>query len=254
MVASEPEEFTFGGDFEPVTVMWFLLNTTANRDFVAGLESGKISLENTTLVEGLDPWEWAIPPDPATTTVSSAKETIERWKELRLTSGRDDIYNLYEQNIGVLTPLISDKLREAEKLYPADWIEYAFEQAVTYNRRSWAYISRILENWATEGRIQDGNGNEREGQTARGFASRSGGNERGNLAIAGAGTTGSQPENAGPPAGPGRHPTPNKSGRPGPRSAPGNAEIDFNKYTTGKYAYLTGERQRPRPAAKNGDE
>jgi DnaD/phage-associated family protein len=252
MIANEPEEFTLGGDFEPVTVMWFLLNTTANRDFVAELESGKIALENTTLVEGLDPWEWAIPPDQTTSTMTSAKETIERWKELRLTSGRDDIYNLYEQNIGVLTPLISDKLREAEKLYPAEWIEGAFEQAVTYNRRSWAYISRILENWATEGRVQDGYRNEREGQTARGFAPRSRGNERGDLAAAGAGTTGPQPENVG--SATGRHAAPNKSGRPGARHAPGNAEIDYTKYTTGKYAYLTGERQRPRPTAKNGDE
>ena len=41
-----------------------------------------------------------------------------------------DIFTLYEQNIGVLTPMIADELREAEKLYPADWIRDAIKEAV----------------------------------------------------------------------------------------------------------------------------
>lgn len=65
---------------------------------------------------------------------------------------RKSIYTLYEQNIGLLTPLIAEQLQEAESLYPADWIEEAFRLAVEYNRRSWAYIRRILQRWALEGR------------------------------------------------------------------------------------------------------
>ena len=34
-----------------------------------------------------------------------------------------DIFTLYEQNIGMLTPLIADELREAEKHYPESWIQ-----------------------------------------------------------------------------------------------------------------------------------
>jgi len=63
-----------------------------------------------------------------------------------------DIFKLYEQNIGMLTPLIAEELQEAEKLYPADWIESAFKEAVALNKRSWKYISRILERWAIEGK------------------------------------------------------------------------------------------------------
>ena len=63
-----------------------------------------------------------------------------------------NIFVLYERNIGVLTPLIADELREAERLYPAAWIEDAFREAVDLNKRSWRYISRILERWAREGR------------------------------------------------------------------------------------------------------
>jgi DNA replication protein len=63
-----------------------------------------------------------------------------------------DIFGLYEQNIGMLTPMIAEELQEAEKLYPADWIESAFKEAVSLNKRSWKYIARILERWAVEGR------------------------------------------------------------------------------------------------------
>lgn len=66
-----------------------------------------------------------------------------------------DIFILYEQNIGMLTPMIADELREAEKLYPPEWIQSAFKEAVTSNKsnkRSWKYIARILERWAAEGR------------------------------------------------------------------------------------------------------
>ncbi|MEK7354323.1 MAG: DnaD domain protein, partial [Chloroflexota bacterium] len=63
-----------------------------------------------------------------------------------------DIFTLYEQNIGMLTPMIADELREAEKLYPEKWIRDAIKEAVSLNKRSWRYIERILENWSSEGR------------------------------------------------------------------------------------------------------
>jgi DNA replication protein len=63
-----------------------------------------------------------------------------------------DIFSLYEQNIGMLTPLIAEQLQEAKILYPPEWIESAFKEAVALNKRSWKYILRILERWATEGK------------------------------------------------------------------------------------------------------
>ena len=58
---------------------------------------------------------------------------------------RPNIFQLYEQNIGVLTPILADELRDAEKTYPAAWIEDAFRQAVRQNARSWTYVLKILE-------------------------------------------------------------------------------------------------------------
>ncbi len=63
-----------------------------------------------------------------------------------------DIFTLYEQNIGMLTPMIADELRDAEKLYTQNWIRDAIKEAVLHNKRSIKYIARILENWAAEGR------------------------------------------------------------------------------------------------------
>jgi len=64
---------------------------------------------------------------------------------------RRSIYALYEENIGPLTPLVADELREAEELYRQEWLRPAFERAVALNKRSWRYIARILERWAAEG-------------------------------------------------------------------------------------------------------
>lgn len=84
----------------------------------------------------------------------AAVETIARgeWPDGLESAGRSNIFTLYEQNVGLLTPLIADELREAERDYPAEWIEEAFREAVSANKRSWKYIRTILERWDNEGR------------------------------------------------------------------------------------------------------
>jgi len=84
----------------------------------------------------------------------AAVEAIARgeWPDDLESAGRPNVFALYEQNIGMLTPLIADELREAEQEYPAEWIEEAFREAVSLNKRNWKYIRAILERWRTEGR------------------------------------------------------------------------------------------------------
>jgi DNA replication protein len=65
---------------------------------------------------------------------------------------RANIFELYEANIGLLSPILADELREAENTYPAEWIEEAFRAAVASNVRKWRYVRAILERWATEGK------------------------------------------------------------------------------------------------------
>jgi DNA replication protein len=65
---------------------------------------------------------------------------------------RPNIFRLYEENIGPLTPMIADTLRDAEREYPTDWIEDALRIAVKNNVRRWVYVEAILRSWKEEGR------------------------------------------------------------------------------------------------------
>ncbi|WP_322509852.1 DnaD domain protein [Anaerolinea sp.] len=76
----------------------------------------------------------------------------EPYPTVTLVVERPNIYRLYEDNIGPLTPLIADLLEEAEKTYPQTWIEEAFQIAVERNVRNWKYIQAILKSWQEEGR------------------------------------------------------------------------------------------------------
>ncbi len=65
---------------------------------------------------------------------------------------RPNIFALYEDNIGTLSPILADQLKEAEERYPWNWIREAFEIAVVQNKRSWRYIVGILRRWGAEGK------------------------------------------------------------------------------------------------------
>lgn len=100
---------------------WYLLNTEEGRAGVAAIQRG----------------EW---PGPTPRDVSAAR--VER----------PNIFTLYEQAVGLLSPLIADELRDAEATYPFHWIEEAFREAARQNVRSWAYVRKILERRARRDR------------------------------------------------------------------------------------------------------
>ncbi len=106
---------------------WYCLNTPANRERVAALREGVRAHVGA----------WA----------ASLGETAPTLRPVR-----PNIFTLYEQTIGTLQPLIVDELRQAEREYPAAWIEEAFTIAARRNVRNWKYVRAILERWATEGR------------------------------------------------------------------------------------------------------
>lgn len=104
---------------------WYYINTPVNRHTIAAMERG--ALAPPAII-----WEGKIEP--------------------RVVADQPNAFRLYEQNIGPLTPLIADQITQAIRDYPADWLEDAIGEAVAYNRRSWRYIVRILENWKATGR------------------------------------------------------------------------------------------------------
>ncbi len=107
--------------------VWYYVNTLENRASVNAMEHGR-------LTPPAELW-----PDEQPPTIR-----IER----------PNAFRLYEQNIGPLTPLIADHISHAIEAYPEDWIEDAIGEAVAYNRRSWRYVTRILDSWQAQGRQQ----------------------------------------------------------------------------------------------------
>ncbi len=73
-------------------------------------------------------------------------------RSVELVPERPNIYALYEANVGMITPMIADALKDAERDYPAQWIADAIQEAVKSNKRSWRYIESVLKNWQTEGK------------------------------------------------------------------------------------------------------
>jgi DnaD/phage-associated family protein len=66
-----------------------------------------------------------------------------------------NIFKLYEENIGPLTPLIADALKDAEQTYPPEWVAEALEIAVKNNKRNWKYAEAILRRFKEEGHAKE---------------------------------------------------------------------------------------------------
>jgi DNA replication protein len=102
----------------------YLLNDESSRQAVSKIESGELKL-------------------------AGLKVTRRAYVEAE---EQPNVYKLYEDNIGLLTPMVADEIREAEKLYPPGWIREAIKEAVLHNKRNIRYIVKILESWAAEGK------------------------------------------------------------------------------------------------------
>jgi len=68
------------------------------------------------------------------------------------TPERPNIYRQYEASLGIMiTPAISEVLKDAETTWPAEWLAEAFRLAAANNGRSWSYVKAILEGWKRNG-------------------------------------------------------------------------------------------------------
>lgn len=97
--------------------VYFLLNSPRGRAGVEAIENGK--------------WSPSASPPPME---------------------RPNVFKLYEENIGPLTPLIADALQDAEETYSDAWVADAIELAAKNNKRNWKYCEAVLKRWKDEGR------------------------------------------------------------------------------------------------------
>jgi DnaD/phage-associated family protein len=73
------------------------------------------------------------------------------------TGEKPNLFAVYQANIGLITPLIADSLKDAEQQYPPEWIVEAIGLAVANNKRNWRYCESILKRWQADGK-DDGKG------------------------------------------------------------------------------------------------
>ncbi len=64
-------------------------------------------------------------------------------------------FRYYQQNFGLLTPLVADHIRDLEMEYSIDWICEAMEIAIRHNARSLRYVDAVLARWTQERRSDE---------------------------------------------------------------------------------------------------
>lgn len=62
-----------------------------------------------------------------------------------------EIFKVYENEIGVITPSVADSIKSALEDYPFDWFKVAMKEAAMNNKRNWRYVEAILKRWKVDG-------------------------------------------------------------------------------------------------------
>lgn len=119
---------------------WYFLNTARSREAIEQIRAGELA-------------PTAIAEVPADVSIAVPDE-------------RPNIFTLYEENIGLLQPVIAEELRDAAETYPDTWIEDAFRIAAENNVRNWRYVRAILKRWTQEGRDSEEHPKHFEGDRA----------------------------------------------------------------------------------------
>lgn len=73
-------------------------------------------------------------------------------EQVEILPPRPTVYRLYEQEIGLLTPLIAESLQELERDYSADWLREAITLAAEKQAKHLRYIRAVLEGWRKQGK------------------------------------------------------------------------------------------------------
>lgn len=134
---------------EEEVISWYFFNTARSRKIVKELQGAE--MVPASLLEKDEQVAETIGAGMRTYAGGGSNGHQEQ-RRVQIQIERPNIFVLYEQNIGLLTPMIASQLEDAADHYPADWIEAAFSEAVQRNKRNWKYINAILRRWETEGR------------------------------------------------------------------------------------------------------
>jgi DnaD/phage-associated family protein len=146
------------GTNDAEVIAWYFFNTARSRKVVNELQGGEMiparlfDLEAQEAPVTAQESQQAIAAREYANSRGEISEARTVASNIQVEVERPNIFVLYEQNIGLLSPLIAEDLKDAADQYPAEWIEAAFREAVQHNKRKWTYIRAILRRWETEGR------------------------------------------------------------------------------------------------------
>ena len=103
----------------------------------------------------------------ATPEVSNNDSDVNGWETPAASTRHADAFQAYEENIGILSPMIRQNILSALEDFTDEDITHAIRIAVENESRSWAFVAGVLRRWT-----RDGIPHERADGTAGGGADR----------------------------------------------------------------------------------
>ena len=62
------------------------------------------------------------------------------------------VVKCFEENIGIITPMVAEELKDIAEAYPTSWFVEAVRRACEQGKHRLVYVKAILENWRRDGK------------------------------------------------------------------------------------------------------
>ncbi|MET0039923.1 MAG: DnaD domain protein [Dehalococcoides mccartyi] len=111
-------------------------------------------VSSTGVTDFVDTETGEILPKPSTNTPpfeNRKEEPVLNNSAAPADAGFGEICRQYQNNIGNISPLVADGIRDWVDNFPSEWIKEAIREAVLNGVRKPNYINSILENWRVNG-------------------------------------------------------------------------------------------------------
>ncbi len=135
-----PPKDTLAATLERVVAHGVLLPTQISRS-----DGGELKLYFMNSARGRE----------ALAAIEQGRASFDEHEQVEILPPRPTIYRLYEQEIGTLTPMISDDLKDLQSTYSEEWLRDAIRVAVREEKRSLKYVAGVLLRWRKQGKTND---------------------------------------------------------------------------------------------------
>lgn len=118
---------------------------------IDALDSANLALTDDANLARSITTDWHHPSISTETTSETTTETTAKRASAAASANKSNVFKLYEDNIGPLTPLVSDELKGLEQDYSAGWVGKAIHEAAMSNVRTIKYIKGVLRGYKERG-------------------------------------------------------------------------------------------------------